>query len=118
MSNRCVRLTHSDDSNGAVTVASSNGGIVGFCLYVANYNIMIIHIFDSQIHAHQVDFWERVDQLKTGHHSKQYPPSIEMTVLHAQPQAVTLSVNFEGCTAEYVPKFQIILPAGMIVMVL
>ena len=38
-----------------------------------------------------------------------------MTVRHDQiklPQSLKLSINFEGCTAEYVPKFQIILPAG------
>ena len=40
-----------------------------------------------------------------------------MTVLYAQPQVVKLSVNFEGCTAECVPKFQIILPAGMVIII-
>ena len=42
MSNDCVRLKHSDDSNGAVIVASSNDGMVSvYCLYVANYSMII-----------------------------------------------------------------------------
>ena len=122
MNDLYVRLKHSHDSNVAVIVALSNDGIVsGLSLCIANcihnYDYIICDVF-SQIHAHQVDFWEQgygIDLLKTWHYSKQYPPSIEMTVQHGQelPQPLKLSVNFEGCTEEYVPKFQIILPAGI-----
>ena len=76
----------------------------------------IILSFPMQIRAHQVDFWEQgygIDLLKTWHCSKQYPPSIEMTVqLSGQVQLLKLSVHFEGCVAECAPKFQIILSAS------
>ena len=70
--------------------------------------------FPWQINASLVDFWEQgYDMLKTLHDLQQYPPSIEMTVkLSGQAQlqqSIKLSVNFEGCVAEYAPQFQIII---------
>ena len=79
---------------------------------------MVINIF-PQIHASLVDFWEQeydIELLKTLHDSRQYPPSIEMTVeLSGQVELDSpkiLSVFFEGCAAEFTPEFQFTLPTG------
>ena len=54
--------------------------------------------------------------LELMHSEKQYPPRLEMTVqLLNQIQQLILSVFFEGCATDGdSPKFQFILPIGMI----
>ena len=71
------------------------------------------------MYASLVNFWERgydIDLMESLHYSKQYPPSTEMTVQLSNQvqlqQPPRLSVNFEGCAAEYSPQFQVILPIG------